>query len=333
LRGDWWDKFQDFTWFFSRLMSFMSNNSREQEAIVNLLKEHAKKLGRTPTQKEFSTETGVKRRDFFKFFDGYKDALQMAGLPEIRVNNNPPLEADQLLADWGRVVRMLCKTPTITQYDRHGFFHSGTFAKKFGKWSDIPETFLRWAASSPEWYDVLQSINEGDSNVSTPISGSEAVVSEGAPDSSIAASNQSQIDRIKCMDGESTAAIGHFTSKPDNGLIDEQVYGDPIDFRGLRHEPVNEQGVVFIYGMVARELGYSVECVRSGFPDCEAKRQAGPGKWKRARIEFELESKNYIKHGHPLDGCDVLVCWRHNWPGCPGSIEIVELGKILKKLT
>jgi hypothetical protein len=30
-------------------------------------------------------------------------------------------------------------------------------------------------------------------------------------------------------------------------LRDRATYGDPIDFRGMRHEPVNEQGVVLLF--------------------------------------------------------------------------------------
>ena len=56
-------------------------------------------------------------------------------------------------------------------------------------------------------------------------------------------------------------------------LIGRPIYGDPIDFRGLRHEPVNEQGVVFLFGMVAEQLEYLVEAIQDGFPDCEAKRK------------------------------------------------------------
>jgi len=35
---------------------------------------------------------------------------------------------------------------------------------------------------------------------------------------------------------------------------------------GLRHEPVNEQGVVLLFGMVAKQLGFLVEAVQKGFP-------------------------------------------------------------------
>jgi hypothetical protein len=83
----------------------------------------------------------------------------------------------------------------------------------------------------------------------------------------------------------------------------------------------------------AREnLGYMVENVQKGFPDCEAKRQIGPERWQRVHIEFEFESKNFPNHGHPLAGCDVIVCWRHNWDECPEDIEILELSNVIKSL-
>ena len=75
-----------------------------------------------------------------------------------------------------------------------------------------------------------------------------------------------------------------------------------------------------------------VEAVQTGFPDCEAKRQIGPERWQLVRIEFEFESKNFHELGHSLNGCDVIVCWRHNWDECPENIEVVELSKAIKSL-
>jgi len=95
---------------------------------------------------------------------------------------------------------------------------------------------------------------------------------------------------------------------------------------------VNEQGVVFLFGMVAREIGYWVEAVQQGFPDCEAKRQVDAGKWQRVRIEFEFESRNFRDHGHPPDACDVVVCWVHNWPDCPPRLEVLELKSVIQAL-
>jgi len=108
---------------------------------------------------------------------------------------------------------------------------------------------------------------------------------------------------------------------------------ESVDFRGLRHEPVNEQGVVVLFGMIARELGFLVEALQAGYPDCEAKRQIGPGKWQRVRIEFEYESRNFRDHGHALDGCDVIVCWRHNWVDCPTRLGVLALSEALRTLS
>jgi hypothetical protein len=54
--------------------------------------------------------------------------------------------------------------------------------------------------------------------------------------------------------------------------------------------------------------------------------------WQRVRIEFEFESRNFLKHRHKKDGCDMIICWRHNWPECPSNIEVLELSKVLEGL-
>ena len=58
-------------------------------------------------------------------------------------------------------------------------------------------------------------------------------------------------------------------------------------------------------------------------------REVRPGKWQWVRIEFEYESMNFQRHGHDPKGCDVIVCWRHNWAECPKNIEVVELRKVV----
>ena len=111
------------------------------------------------------------------------------------------------------------------------------------------------------------------------------------------------------------------------------VYGDPIDFRGVRHAPVDAGGVIFLFGMIARELGFHVEAMTSGFPRCEAKRQLGPGKWARVRIDFELESRQFRDAGRNPSSCDVVVCWRDTWPDRPATLEVLALDRILPTLS
>jgi hypothetical protein len=115
---------------------------------------------------------------------------------------------------------------------------------------------------------------------------------------------------------------------PRGVMKDRPVMGEPFDRRPMTNAPVNELGVMVLFGMVAAGLGLQVESVQGKFPDCVARRQVAPGKWQYLRIEFEYESKNFKLHGHDPKGCDVIVCWRHNWKDCPAEIEVIELCRL-----
>jgi hypothetical protein len=93
----------------------------------------------------------------------------------------------------------------------------------------------------------------------------------------------------------------------------------------MLHAPTNEQGVLILFGMVCRELGFLVESARAEYPDCEAKRYYPKRRnpWRRVRIEFEYLSSGFRAGGHDPDGCDLVVCWIHDWPACP--VEVLEL--------
>lgn len=112
-------------------------------------------------------------------------------------------------------------------------------------------------------------------------------------------------------------------------LNDRPVLGESIEFRGLHHAPVNEMGVVFLFGMLAEELGFAVESVQAGFPDCGAKRKLKKDRWQRVRIEFEYRSSNFLQHKHDISGCDLIVCWEHDWRDCP--LEIICLKDHIKR--
>jgi hypothetical protein len=110
---------------------------------------------------------------------------------------------------------------------------------------------------------------------------------------------------------------------------DQPVYGMPLLPTPLSHSPTNELGVVFLFGVVARELGFTVMRIQAAFPDCEAMYEVEPGRWQRVRIEFEFESRNFVSHMHEVEGCDLIVCWNHNWKNCP--LAVLEL-KTLPRL-
>lgn len=284
----------------------MTTNLPEQDEVLHAIREAAKTLGRPPSRSEFKSSSGMTEYQVLKHFPSWREAVRAAGLEPH--STNQPLDPAVLLEDWGEFVRRTRRIPTRDQYRRDGTYSAGVFEKKFGPWSSIPAKFREFSEGRTEWTDVVALL---------PI--------ENARPTLVAGSSFQRSDPVPL----SSPASGRRSTKLD----DRPTYGNPIDFRGLRHEPVNEDGVVFLFGMVARELGYMVEAVQAGFPDCEAKRQVDAGKWQRVRIEFEYESRNFRDHGHPTEGCDVIVCWRHNWPECPAHLEIVELSVVLRTLS
>ena len=104
--------------------------------------------------------------------------------------------------------------------------------------------------------------------------------------------------------------------------------GDVINFRGVIFSPVKEQGVVGLFMTILPDLNMRIELMRTGFPDCLAHRYDGH-EWVRVNLEFELKSKNFLRHGHNVEECDLIVCWEHDWSDCP--IEVIELKEKIKE--
>ncbi|MBL8876772.1 MAG: hypothetical protein JNM86_13330 [Phycisphaerae bacterium] len=107
---------------------------------------------------------------------------------------------------------------------------------------------------------------------------------------------------------------------------DFPICGKPLNYRAMLHEPTNEQGVVLLFGMMAEEIGFIIENVRTSYPDCEGKRRVGVNSWQRVRIEFEFLSSRFA---HPEEGCDLVVCWRHDNPKL--KVEVMELEKVIRE--
>lgn len=92
----------------------------------------------------------------------------------------------------------------------------------------------------------------------------------------------------------------------------------------LPFEPKNELGVVYLFGLVARRLGFHVDEISASYPDCLATEGSGDGK-RTVRIEFESKSSSFRAHRHNPKKCDIVVCWKHNWPGLPKQIRVIAL--------
>jgi hypothetical protein len=114
-------------------------------------------------------------------------------------------------------------------------------------------------------------------------------------------------------------------------------YGEPTGFDLFPHAPTNEQGVVFLFGILSKTLGYVVEHVRTKCPDCIAKKivnlNARRGRrMETVRIEFEFKSSNFLSHYHDFETTDVIVCWEHDWKECPSKFHVVELKSELSRV-
>ncbi len=116
--------------------------------------------------------------------------------------------------------------------------------------------------------------------------------------------------------------------------IRQHEHGRVLGFRAFAHVPTYEQDVVGMFAVVADELGFEIVSNRVQFPDCKANRKvegSSRKRYKECLIEFELRSSDFKTHKHPVNGCDLIVCWEHDWKDCP--LEVLELKSEIKKLS
>lgn len=276
-----------------------------KEEVLAGLRACAQKLGRTPKYTEVQQMTRITRFWIQKYFASIAHAFREAGIEPIGSGHR--VETAVLLEDWAHVARKLGRVPSISEYSKAGRFSIRPFFDRCKSWGGVPEGFRVWIREQErekEWQDVLALI--GDKERRTQDRAFR--MPDGAP-----ALND---------DGRARRRI----------RFDRPIYGAPLSFPGLRYEPVNEQGVVYVFGKLAEKLGIEVERMQSEFPDCEAMREVEAGKWQRVKIEIEFASRNFLAHKHPVDGCDLIVCWIHNWPECPETLEVIELRRVVRQV-
>lgn len=250
------------------------------------------------TCSEFSSETGISKWQIYQLFEGWREACEEAGLePNYQ---NITIDDENLFEEMHRVFLNLGGICTRTKFGKLSKYSVDTYKKRFGNWQENLFLFRGWLEQKKiafPFIDVLpiDSINKFTTRED----------------------HREQPPHELQYHWRSTGGI---------------TYGSFLNFRGLQHSPLNEQGVVFLFGMVCHELGFVVEAIRPDYPDCEAKRLVDKkqDKWERVRIEFEFKSSSFKAHGHKPDLCDVIVCWEHDWPECP--LEVIELKSAIKSL-
>lgn len=63
---------------------------------------------------------------------------------------------------------------------------------------------------------------------------------------------------------------------------------------------------------------YEVIFSQEAFPDLFIKRNG-----KNLLVEVEKSSSDFKRHKHNPDGCDLIICWEHDWKDC--YLPIIEL--------
>lgn len=236
-------------------------------------------------------ETGINHYHVYKLFDSWNEFVREAGL---RADDRSRVPDDDL---WEAMrAAFISAEGIVTKSRLRKFCRYGddVYAKRWGPWPNVLARFRAWVAEAHPDFPYL-----------ADLPAELATVTAHGPAPTTAAPSQAW---------DSTGRT---------------QYGPFLNFRGLQHAPINEQGVVFLFGMIAFDLGYVVEGVGTGFPDCEAKRCVNRSGdiWERVAIEFEYRSRNFHAHGHNAAECDVIVCWEHNLPEC--SLEVLELRSLL----
>ena len=279
----------------------MSELTREQ--LIEEAKTAAAKAKGALSRPEFERITGISQNQIYRLFPdgGWSELKELAGL-ERHPKDNQPLTDDDILQEFHRVATDMGRIPTWAMFNHHAQMSADVVRRRFGGLQGTLKRYLAWLESNHPDSPLLDDLRTQSRHEIPPPQDSENQI------------------------GGQTQATESWTK------IQGPEYGAPIDFRGLRHAPINEQGVVFLFGMVCYELGFIVEAVHANFPDCEAKRcvDRRSQRWQRVRIEFEFKSRNFKDHGHDPDKCDLIVCWEHNWPECP--LEVVELRRVIDKL-
>jgi hypothetical protein len=250
-----------------------------------------KKLKHVPNLTELTRETEVTRYDVFRNFRSYVRALKECKLEKI--GSGMKVEMKGLFLDWARVVRALRKLPMSYEYQRRGLYSVRPFSKRFGPWPNVAEAMKLYALEhglADDWQDVMQLID------------AQAKGKTGGP---------------KAPSLPFDAQI----------LAGRPVYGQLLRPFPLVCAPVNEFGVIFLFGALAEPLGFQMLRIQAEYPDGEAFRVVAGKRLQLVKIEFEYESRNFLRHGHDAKKCDLIVCWEHNWPAAP--LEVIELKQIL----
>jgi hypothetical protein len=269
-----------------------------KQQIIEEIRRIAEKLDVGSLKKrDFERHSKISSSSVRYHFGTWNEAIREAGLTPIDsteiISKKELIDDNDLLLDLIRLYNEYSKEPTWSLVNAKGKYSTKPYKDR---WKNIKVAFSIAKQRFPD--RILPNIQKSDTD-------------------------GENIKNIKVIPQ---------TIKQRNGRKRRIILGELIDFRGLRFAPVNEQGVVYLFGMVAHELGFLIESIRTEYPDCEGKRcfDKAKSQWEHVKIEFEYKSSQFKEHGHSEDDCDIIVCWIDDCNNCP--IEVLELRSAIKYL-
>jgi len=244
------------------------------------------------TLSAFKAHASISERAIYRLWGNFKAAARAVGV-EIsdRSSATESLPLAKLAGDFLRVVQELGKVPTLTQLSRRATHSQHCYSEKFGGYGAFKQQAILHLLSS------------------------------GVPSERIRPMLVAELERIDPTNGQQKAQV-----RPHQ-------HGRMLGFRAFAYVPTYENEVVAMFGNVADELGFQIVTTRNEFPDCKALRRVPNSRrdrWDECIIEFELNSSDFKKHKHPADGCDLIVCWEHDWQDCP--VKTLELKSTIQNL-
>ena len=278
-----------------------------REALIAAARGVAAKRGTTRLPlSAFCAATGINPSRVYARFDDWPTLCAEAGL--LPGEKPPEISSDRLVADLHAAIMEAGGFERSATLLRRVPGSPGNYYSRFGDWGGMLRALKEWVATHAPDFPYCRELDRRLANQA----------------------------RRKPRGGVAPASL---PTRPPWRSVGARASGRPLAFCGMASAPVNEMGVVLVFGMVAADIGYAVDAVGTAFPDCSARRLVadGPGgalgadaRWEPVRVEFEYRSRNFFYHGHEVDECDVIICWQHDWPDCP--LEVLALEDVVASL-
>ena len=264
-----------------------------RQRLIAAVARYARSTQRQVTVRQFCKAAKIEEGRVHEHFPrGIGELLAAAGLGH-RVSRRVRIDFEGLMRALEEAEGVIGRVPTPGDMDRVGRVTARTYYDRMRNWDAVREEYAKWKKRKGEGGEPVVR-GEGRMGLELKMGKRGALGDSGRRPS----------------------------ERPGVGGAGDQV-PRPLSLPGMMFAPTCEAGVIYLFGLLARGLGYSVERMGTAFPDCVALRGVDGDECRRVRVEFEHRSSNFRQHGHDAARCDVIVCWEHDWKGCP--VEVVEL--------